>query len=111
VDAQRRSGKRDPAARGGRGRAFAGAVAVAIAATVVIVFAYVLMQLGCDYAGCHQDALYDIQFAVACIGLIPVVALLWATGAGRRRLAPLALLLTVVSYALWGILAYRAVHG
>jgi hypothetical protein len=107
-DGQQRSGERDS---GGRGWAFAGAVAVAIAATVAIVFAYVLMKSGCDYYGCHRDAKYDIQFAAACIGLIPVVVLLWATAAGRPRPAAVALLLTIVCYAVWGVLAGVAVHG
>lgn len=95
----------------GRGRAYAGAVGLTVAATVVTVLAYVLMKSGCDYYRCHRDVMYDIQFVVACIGLIPVVALLWATGAGRRRAGVLALLLTIGCYAMWGILAAVAVRG
>lgn len=111
LDGQRRPGERAAADGGGRGRAYAGAVVLAIVATVVTVLAYVLMKGGCDYYRCHRDVMYDVQFAVACVGLIPVFALLWATAAGRPRAGGLALLLTIGCYATWGVLAGLALHG
>jgi hypothetical protein len=78
---------------------------------VAILFAYATMELSCDYYGCERPAIDYIQFAVACIGGVPVGALVWATVTRRKQVAALALLLAVLCYALWGVLNDRAVHG
>ncbi|MFL5781843.1 MAG: hypothetical protein ACJ760_11065 [Thermoleophilaceae bacterium] len=79
-------------------------------ALLAVLFAYVTQQGACDYGGCQTPAMYDIQFAVACAGLIPVGVLVWATAGGQPSRALAALLIAVIWYAVWGVLNDRAVH-
>jgi hypothetical protein len=88
-----------------------GGASVAVAGALFAIFvAYVTTYTTCDFYGCHRPVLYDVQLAVACIGLIPVGVLFWATSTRRKRAALIALVLAVVCYAAWGVLIDRAVH-
>jgi hypothetical protein len=100
-----------PPMSGGWVWAIFGAFVVTIGGLVAIAFAFSSTDVACDYGGCETPSLYYVQIVVACLGLIPVGVLVWATLTRRREAATAALLIAIACYAIWGVLNDRAVHG
>jgi len=83
------------------------AIAAVVLARLIDVFA---CESGASEA-CDRQALAEVQFAVACIGLIPALGLAVSVILGRRRMAWLLLAVAAATYAVWGVLADAAEHG
>lgn len=82
----------------------------ALCAALVAIFIAWLTKVNICGENCH-DALYEVQLAIAVGGLVPAIALVFATSTGRRQLAVIALVAGVITYGTWGVLNDAAVHG
>jgi hypothetical protein len=86
------------------------AVVGAWAAMIAITFAIATSNLWEESSTGPRPARYDIQLAVACIGVVPVGFMIWAAFTNRRRLTLFWLVVSLVVYAVWGFLNDAAVH-
>ena len=80
----------------------------ALGAIVAIWAAYLT-----KYASCEPECpggLYDVQLVVAFVGGIPVGFMVWAAFTNRLRLALVLLVVSLATYAAWGLLNDAAVH-
>ena len=70
--------------------------------------------LACDVEGseaCERQGLAQLQLAVAAAAVAPSLAVAVALVARKRRTGILALVIAIVLYGTWALLADAAVHG
>jgi hypothetical protein len=60
---------------------------------------------------CGRKDLATVQFVLACVGFLPMFALIGAVWVGRTRLVWLAVASAIVLYALWALLNDAATHS
>ena len=90
-----------------------GSLALLAGAVFAVLPAWTWKWLACENAGteaCGRKDLADVQFTVACIGVLPALLLVVDTLRGSRR-ALLWLGIGVGVYAAWAVLLDAAIHG
>jgi hypothetical protein len=84
------------------------------AAATAVLFAGVLNWLACleeTSEACGRQGLANVQLALAAVAAIPAFGLAASILFGRRRAALVLVIVGVVAYASWAVLADAAHHG